>query len=113
MEFSRKHLLAGGAVLVVGLLLFVSFRRTGSSVRLPDRIKMFCVETGEFQTKSRSEIKSLPALNPKTGNRSFVPCFQENGQWFVDDRYRNVISDFAGAGEQVDEETMKIMRPPP
>jgi hypothetical protein len=106
-----KLLLAG--VLLVGAGLLV-FRQVGGSRRLPNRVRFVCVATGKTYWIDREKLASLPipAQNPKTGEMTLLPCFEQDGIVYVSSRYQGSLAELGEKNRHVDPETLAVRTSP-
>jgi len=104
-KFVLTVVLAGAAI---GLLVF-QFRRPAV---LPSKIPFVCVATGERFRLDRDAVVTVPTPNPKTQQRTLLPCYEENGVWKVDEHYRGSVQTLAEQNHYVDGETLVVRGTP-
>ncbi len=116
MEFLKANagkLSLGGVLLVAA---FAIYFLAGS--RAPSRsgtVQFVCVATGETFWLERGKSKILPLENPKSGERTLVPCHQsDDGKLYVSGRCRSLIRRLKeeGIDHYVDPETLLVLEAP-
>ena len=109
---SDKAKLSLAAVLIIGAggLLFWQF--AGSGV-IKNDVNFICVATGKTFSIDRKDVKSLPLENPKTGERTLLPCCMRDGVLYVDDHYARLLFDkLREKNRYVDTESLAVQTAP-
>lgn len=110
----RRVLAISAAVAALGLCAYVVFRPDPSYPTLPTQVNFVCVKTGErFVLDRRApECRIIPAQNPRTHERTLLPCSEVDGKWVVNDHYRGAVVNFAGENHYVDPQTLEVRSAP-
>lgn len=95
-------LIAAGAL---GTYLFRREPATGA-------VQYVCVATGQRFSLSREQATQdgIPATNPKTGERTLLPCYQDNGDWYVMRRYGEALEQLGEQNHYVEPDTLKVRK---
>jgi len=85
-------------IVAIGVLGFSVWKFTaGSSVEsmMADSIIMVDVKTGQLYEYSVEGQRGvlIPGRHPDTRELSLLPVFEENGEWFLYERYRPTLRD--------------------
>ena len=107
---NQKFKLGAAVVLLVvagGLLLL--FRRSDTISR---SVNFVCVASGQTFTIDRKRIDEVPLANPKTGERTLLPCYLDDGVLRVSPRYRNSLLALAEKNLYVDPNTLAVRSKP-
>lgn len=101
-------------VAAVGFCAYMLFRPDPSYPSLPTQVSFVCVKTGErFVLDRRApECRIIPAENPKTHERTLLPCSEVDGKWVVIDHYRGAVANLAGDNHYVDPQTLEVRSAP-
>ena len=102
-------------LLVVVLLLgagAIGWMFTGRGSGLRSDYTLICVATGERFHFNRDQITEMPALNPKTKEKTLVVCEQINGQWRVVPHYAAAVERLGEKNKYVDPQTLAIKSTP-
>jgi len=112
MEFLKAN--AGKLSLVAVLVLAaVGFYFLLGS-RAPSRagkVQFVCVATGKTFWFERGKSKILPLVNPKSGEKTLVPCHKsDDGKLYVSSRCRSLVWRLKedGINQYVDPETLLV-----
>jgi hypothetical protein len=106
-------------ILVVALLIAASgvywfTRRPATAV--PDAIQMVCVATGERFAIARDKLPTSPPFkNPKTGELTLLPIFEDGGKYWISARTTEFIrgtGQLAKVNKYVDPETREVLTTP-
>ena len=99
------------AVVILAAIV-IMWLQSGEGQRLPDKLQFICVSTGEvFWLDAKPRI--YPAENPKTGQRTLLPCHQnDNGSLSLKRRDRGLIEqlDKEGLNQHVDLKTLVVRK---
>ncbi len=99
-------LLAAVALIAVGVVVYGQLR--GARV-VPNTVKLVCVATGKVYSFNRDQVSTvLPARNPDTGERTLLPCYEENGVLHVAPRYSYALTELGDKNRYVDTETLVV-----
>jgi hypothetical protein len=106
--------LALAGVLLVGAIgiYFVAGSRAPSR---SGKVQFVCVATGETFWLARGQSKVLPAVNPKSGAKTLVPCHKsDDGMLYVSSRCRGLVRQLKedGINQYVDPETLLVRENP-
>jgi len=102
-----------GLALVVLLAAAVTlFMQLRGSRRLSNTVSFACVATGKIYDIDRSQIKAVPLANPKTGERTLLPCVKEDGVYYISTRYRDSLLRLGEKNSHVDPETLAVRSEP-
>ena len=83
-------------VVALAAIAFSAFRIIGTESidsQLADSLMLVDAQTGQRYTanlKGKNAV-FLPARNPETEKIALLPIYEEDGQWFVWERYRSAI----------------------
>lgn len=109
---------ANRLALVAGLLVFaIAFNvfPGGSAPTRDSKVRYVCVATGETFWLARGEHKILPVANPRSGQRTLVPCHtHDDGRLQVNSRCRGLIERLErdAVNQVVDPETLAVLKDP-
>lgn len=107
MESQPGKLVAAIMLLVVAAGVF--FYMTRDPAALPNRFNFICVETGETFNIAKSDLRSIPARNPKTEKYTLLPVMEEDGRMIIDEHYRgSVVGDLKEINKFVDPKTLEV-----
>ncbi|MCC7293803.1 MAG: hypothetical protein IT449_17225 [Phycisphaerales bacterium] len=96
-----------------GVLTFRYFRNPSSPAPLARQLVFIDVTSGERMDIDLQSIRVIPAKNPKTGQRTLIPCGQNaDGKWVVDAHYRDAVSAFGEANRYVDPKSLEVKASP-
>lgn len=110
-EISTRVRRGSAAVLVVVVGAFLYCRSVGQPLLTSD-INFVCVSTGRTYTVDRDDIDTLPLINPKTDERSLLPCVERDGRLYADARYRGLLLKLRELNRYVDEDTLLVRTTP-
>jgi hypothetical protein len=93
-------------VAAIGVLGFSVWKFTaGSSLeaQMADSMIMVDVETGQLYEYSIEGQRGvlIPGRHPDTRKLSLLPVFEENGEWYLYERYRSTLGDLDVAPDAV------------
>ncbi|GIK16382.1 MAG: hypothetical protein L6Q93_03315 [Phycisphaerae bacterium] len=110
----KQSVLLGLGLVALMVSGYLVFRSDPSQPRLPGEVDFVCVKSGERFVLDRKapECKVIPARNPKTSERTLIPCSLKDGKWIVIDHYRSAVTNLAGENRYVDPETLEIRNVP-
>jgi hypothetical protein len=103
----KLGLLAGLVVVAVGAYLV----RGSRTPTRRSKVQYVCIATGETFWLARGTCKILPATNPKSGEKTLVPCHKrEDGRLQVSSRCRGLIRRLErdAVNKLVDPETLLV-----
>lgn len=101
-----KVLLAIVFLAVAGGLICYQLRGGAS---LPDEVNFVCAASGRTFDLDRNTIAMIPAKNPKTGERTLLPCYrEEDGVLRVSPRYREQLLELGETNQYVDVESLAV-----
>lgn len=84
----------------------------GQPAGLPGQLRFVCVATGEQFTIDRRQVKSIPMVNPKTGEATLLPVYEEDGKLMVTVRHAQMSDELSAVNRFIDRRTREV-RPPP
>lgn len=109
---SEKAKLSLAVVLIIGAGGLFIWQFVGSGA-IADDVNFICVATGKTFSIDRDDIKSLPVENPKTGERTLLPCCSRDGVLYVDARYSRLLFDkLKEKNRYVDTESLAVQTAP-
>ena len=91
MKDGRRIPLILLSVAAIGVSIVVAWRTFGGAAGPATTFQLVCVRTGEVFELDIDDAPMLPARNPKTGERTLLPC-----ERLSDGRIR-IVEDFEGA----------------
>jgi hypothetical protein len=88
-------------VVVVAALVAVAvslyFTLSGPKLNLASSVPMVDVNTGEFfRVKVGKGGATFPGSHPKTGKVTLLPVIEQDGKWFLAQRYMSSLKDIEG-----------------
>lgn len=100
------------AVLVVAGLVYMRTTGGAPDAGLPKDFGFVCVVTGEVFDMDIDDVLSIPAKNPKTGERTLLPCKpDENGVMRVLEFYRApLMGDLKDVNKFVDPASLEVKK---
>jgi hypothetical protein len=90
-------------LLAAGALFYYQFRGSGG---LDDEVNFICVATGKMYWVDREEAPTIPVKNPKTGDKTLLPCYLKDGVLHVSPRYRDDLMKLGEKNQYVDTDTL-------
>ncbi|MCB9849106.1 MAG: hypothetical protein H6817_00205 [Phycisphaerales bacterium] len=113
MQNRRPALIAFSVIgLIVAVIIAWPFLRGAPGPET--EFTMVCVATGEVFTLDVDEVGMVPARNPKTGERTLVPCVRDDdGTLHVAERYAGALTgELAEVNRVVDVDTLRVRSGP-
>jgi len=107
-------------LLVAGAVYWFFGRGSMGGGPLPGQLTYLCVQTGEKFHYDRSDDnapKILPGKNPKTGQNTLVPIYDDNGTFRITKRRLDALKksfgdQFAEVNKYVDPDTLEVLDSP-
>ena len=75
-------------------------------------VSLVCAATGKTFRMDRDELIMIPMRNPDTGERTLLPCHEEEGGLYVNSRYRGALDQLGENNRYVDPETLAVRTSP-
>jgi len=96
-------------LIVGGIFTFRTFNNPSEPRALPDRMTFVDVSTGERMQLDLGKIRVIPAKNPRTGERTLLPCgLAADGKWVIDGHYREAVLALGETNRHVDPSTLEL-----
>ncbi len=107
LKGNRGAAIAAVLLVFAGVFLALQFNRYRDAGLLPGKVNFVCVATGEKFAVPREQIQ-VPCRNPKSGELTLLPCYEEEGDLYVSPRYREALIGLGEKNRYVDPETLAV-----
>jgi hypothetical protein len=97
--------------LVAAAVILIGYLRQQSGP-LPNSVEFVCAQTGQRFSIDRTKVDQIPLKNPKTGEMTLLPCYEENGVTLISPRYRGALEDLGDKNRSVDVQTLAVRSTP-